>query len=81
MRKRRAAIALTLAGTVIGIGGYFVVSRIALLAVIGALSALGLVLAFVIEPDRGWYEADDLRRADQPEEHPMSEGPAEPFQS
>jgi hypothetical protein len=81
MRKRRAAIALAMAGTVIGIGGYFIVSRIALLAVVGVVSALALVLAFVIEPDRGWYEADDLRRADQPEEHPMSEGPAEPFQN
>jgi hypothetical protein len=81
MGKRRTAIALTLAGVIIGFGGYFIVSRLPLLAWIGAISALGLVVAFVVEPDRGFYEADDLKRADKPEEHRMSEGPAPPFQS
>lgn len=81
MNWRRLMIVLTLIGTFIGIGGYFIVSRLPLLAGIGAVSALGLVVAFVIEPDRGWYEAEDLRRADKHEEHPMSEGPAPPFQN
>jgi hypothetical protein len=81
VKKRRIAIGLALIGIVAGFGGYLLVAATPLLGWIGALSVLILTVAFVIEPDRGWYEAEDLRRADKPEEHRMSEGPASPFQS
>jgi hypothetical protein len=48
---------------------------------IGFLSLVALIVSFVLGPDTSWSQPDDLRRADQHEDHPMSEGPAPPFQN
>jgi hypothetical protein len=82
MTKRSVLMGLLLVGVVVGFGGYGLVSRLPLLGGIGFLSAVALLVVFAVGgPDRSWRQADDLHRADQHEEHRMSDGPAPPFQS
>jgi hypothetical protein len=81
MTRRGVLIAVLLTGTVVGLGGYLIVSAIPLLGGIGAASAVALLIVAVAGPDRPWTRAEDLRRADDQEERPMPQGPAPPFQT
>lgn len=81
MTKRAVVVTLCVVGIVAGIGGYFVAGHLPILGAIGFLSLVGMIVVFALGPDSSWSQADDLRRADEHEEHPMPEGPAPPFQN
>jgi hypothetical protein len=78
---RRTAIAISVLAAIGGIVGYLVAGHLPILGVVGFLGVVASIVFFAFDPDRYWSQAEDLRRADQPEEHRMSEGPAPPFQS
>jgi len=81
MTMRGFALAVSALGVICGFGGYLVIARMPLLMAIGFVSLMALIVLLANRPDRHWQQAGDLRRADQHEEHRMSDGPAPPFQS
>lgn len=50
MSKRRFKIGLGILGMLIGIGGYLIASHLFLLAAIAVVSAVFLVVTFLVEP-------------------------------
>jgi hypothetical protein len=69
------------ARVVVGFGGYFLAEHLPILGAIGFVSLVATLVVFALGRDASWSQADDTRRADEHEEHPMPDGPAPPFQS
>jgi len=79
--KRTTSIAVGVVGVVVGFGGYFVAGHLPILGAIGFLSLVAVIVLFALDPNASWSRPADTRRADEHEEHKMSEGPAPPFQN
>ena len=82
MVLRRSVLVLAALAAVGGTAAYVLVRPLAILGVVGFFGLiLPLLMLALGSSDKSWTRADDLRRADDHEEHPMPEGPAPPFQT
>lgn len=82
MVLRRSVLVLAALAAIGGTAAYVLISPLPILGAVGFLGLILFLLTLALgSSDKAWTQADDLRRADDHEEHPMPEGPAPPFQT